>query len=45
VYDEDDKITIGFPLTYIGDDREQLNTDIKDGWVYQFLLIYRFHKE
>lgn len=45
VYDEDDKITIGFPLTYIGDDREQLNTDIRDGWVYQFLLIYRFHKE
>ncbi len=45
VYDDDDKITIGFPLTYIGDDRQQLNTDIRDGWVYQFLLIYRFHKE
>ncbi|MBL7875339.1 MAG: hypothetical protein JNL53_06720 [Cyclobacteriaceae bacterium] len=45
VYDEDDKITIGFPLVNVGDDRQQLNTDIRDGWVYQFVLLYRFHKE
>ncbi len=44
VYDEDDKIKVGFPLLYIGDNREQLNTDFKDGWIYQVMLVYRFRR-
>ncbi len=44
VYDNDDQVSIGFPLVFIGDDRQQLNTDIEDGWVYQVMLLYRFHK-
>ncbi len=44
VYDDNDRVTMGFPLVFIGDDRQQLNTDIEDGWVYQFMLLYRFHK-
>ncbi len=43
VYDENDKISFGLPLSYFGDDRKQLNTDFQDGWVYQTMLIYRFH--
>jgi hypothetical protein len=44
VYDENDKITLGFPLINIGDNRTQLNTDFKDGWTYQAMLIYRFRR-
>lgn len=44
VYDDNDRVTIGFPLVFIGDNRQQLNTDIEDGWVYQVMLLYRFHK-
>lgn len=44
VYNDDDRVSIGFPLVFIGDDRQQLNTDIEDGWVYQFMLLYRFQK-
>lgn len=44
VYDDNDRVSIGFPLVLIGDDRQQLNTDREDGWVYQFILLYRFRK-
>lgn len=42
VYDESDKITLGSVLIRVGDDRQQLNTDFSNGWVYQATLLYRF---
>jgi uncharacterized protein DUF6268 len=42
VYDASDKITVGSVLIKIGDDRQQLNTDFENGWVYQASLLYRF---
>jgi hypothetical protein len=44
VYEESDKIKVGFPLVNVGDDRTQLNTDFEDGWTYQAMLIYRFKR-
>ena len=45
VYDENDKVKVGFPLVNVGDDRTQLNTDFADGWTYQAMLIYRFRRD
>lgn len=42
VYNESDKITVGSVLIKVGDNREQLNTDFSDGFVYQTSLVYRF---
>lgn len=42
VYDENDKITFGTVLLRFGDDRQQLNTDFSDGFIYQASLAYRF---
>jgi hypothetical protein len=42
VYDESDKITFGSVLIRVGDDRQQLNTDFSNGWVYQATVLYRF---
>jgi hypothetical protein len=42
VYDIDDKITFGSVLVKVGDDRQQLNTDFSDGFIYQATLLYRF---
>lgn len=42
VYDEGDKITFGTVLIRVGDDRQQLNTDFSDGFVYHASLAYRF---
>jgi Domain of unknown function (DUF6268) len=42
VYDDDDKITFGTVLIRVGDDRQQLNTDFADGFVYHASLAYRF---
>lgn len=44
VYSEGDKVSFGLPLHYFGDNRQQLNTDFKDGWLYQFVVLYRFHR-
>jgi len=41
VYDEDDKISFGTVLIKVGDDREQLNTDFSDGFIYQVTMMYR----
>ena len=41
VYDEGARVSFGLPLVYINDKREQVNTDFKDGLVYQLALIYR----
>jgi len=42
VYDENDKISFGTLLIKVGDDRQQLNTDFADGFIYQATLVYRF---
>jgi hypothetical protein len=42
-YDIHDKVALGVPLAYFGDSRQQLNSDLKDGWVYQAILLYRFY--
>ncbi|HOX81571.1 MAG TPA: DUF6268 family outer membrane beta-barrel protein [Chryseolinea sp.] len=44
VYNENDRISFGLPLLYVGDNREQLNRDFDDGWVYQMMLLYRIHR-
>ena len=41
VYDENDKITFGSVLIQVGDNRQQLNTDFSNGFVYQLTLQYR----
>ncbi|MEJ0030035.1 MAG: DUF6268 family outer membrane beta-barrel protein [Bacteroidota bacterium] len=43
MYDNQEKVTLGLPLAYFGDHREQLNDDLKDGWVCQVILLYRFY--
>lgn len=42
VYDENEKITFGSVLIKVGDDRQQLNTDFSNGFVFQATLLYRF---
>ena len=39
VYDE--KVSLGVPLTYFGDNREQLNADFSDGWLLKVAVFYR----
>ena len=43
MFDKEDQVTFGMPLTYIGDDRIQLNKDFSDGLLYTVSLFYRFH--
>jgi hypothetical protein len=43
VYDSHEKVALGLPLAYFGDHRQQLNEDLKDGWLYQVWLMYRFY--
>ncbi len=45
VYAESEKITLGSILIRVGDDRQQLNTDFANGWIYQAALIYRLIQE
>lgn len=45
VYDENDKISFGSILIKVGDDRQQLNTDFSDGFIYQVNVLYRFITE
>ncbi len=42
VYDDTDEITFGSVLLKVGDDRQQLNTDFSNGFVFQATLLYRF---
>ncbi|MEX2484657.1 MAG: DUF6268 family outer membrane beta-barrel protein, partial [Brumimicrobium sp.] len=39
VYDE--KVSLGVPLAYFGDNREQLNADFADGWLFKVGVFYR----
>ncbi len=37
----DEKVAFGMPLTYFGDNRQQLNTDFSDSWLFQLSVFYR----
>ncbi len=39
IYEE--KVDFGMPLFYAGDNRTQLNSDFKDGWLFKLALFYR----
>ena len=39
VYNE--KVSMGMPLVYFDDNREQLNADFSDGWLIKFAVFYR----
>jgi hypothetical protein len=39
VYDE--KVSLGVPLAYFGDNRRQLNSDFSDGWLIKASVFYR----
>lgn len=41
VYHDDDKVDLAFPLTFINDNRRQLNKDFSNGMLFQAVLIYR----
>jgi len=45
VYDENDKITFATILIKVGDNRQQLNTDFSDGFLFQAALLYRIIQE
>ena len=45
VFDEGDKVTFGFPATFIGGKRQQLNTNFSNGIIFQGTLLYRFNLE
>lgn len=42
-YSENDKVDWGISAFRFGDDRSPLNPDFKDGFVFNFRFIYRFH--
>jgi len=41
VYNDNDKVSFGMPLTFIGPKRTQLNTDFSDGLIFQIGITYR----
>lgn len=41
----DEKVTMGMPLVYFGDDRRQKNTDFSDGWIIKASVFYRLRFE
>ena len=41
VYDEQDKVNFGLPATFIGDRRQQLNSNFSNGMIFQVMLTYR----
>jgi hypothetical protein len=43
VYDEVDKVSFGLPATFIGDKRQQLNSNFSNGMIFQVTLLYRLH--
>jgi hypothetical protein len=43
VYNE--KVSMGIPLVYFDDNRQQLNTDFSDGWLIKFAVFYRLNLE
>lgn len=45
VYDEADKVSFGLPATFIGDKREQLNSNFSNGMIFQVALTCRLSIE
>ena len=45
VYDEQDKVNFGLPATFIGNKREQLNSNFSNGMIFQVALTYRLSLE
>jgi hypothetical protein len=43
VYDEKDKVSFALPATFIGDKRQQLNSNFSNGMIFQVTLLYRLH--
>lgn len=43
VYNENDKVDFGLPLTFVGHKREQLNSNFSNGLIFQATLVYRLH--
>lgn len=43
VYDESDKVSFALPATFIGDKRQQLNSNFSNGMIFQVMLMYRLH--
>ena len=41
VYEENDKVNFGLPATFIGQKRQQLNSDFSNGLIFQASFIYR----
>lgn len=41
VLDNNEKVSFGMPLLYIGDQRKQLNTNFNDGLLYQLGIVWR----
>lgn len=41
VFEEGEKVSFGMPLLYFGDQRTQLNTNFKDGQLYQLSVSFR----
>lgn len=43
VYDESDKVSFGLPATFIGDKRQQLNSNFSNGMIFQMTFLYRLY--
>ena len=37
-----EKVSLGMPLVYFGDDRKELNSGFADGWLFKTRVFYRF---
>lgn len=45
VYGDNDTVSLGLPLAYFGDNRQQLNMDFEDGLIWQVVYTYRVSTE
>jgi hypothetical protein len=43
VYDESDKVSFALPATFIGDKRQQLNSNFSNGMIFQVTFLYRLN--
>jgi hypothetical protein len=41
VYNDEDKVNLGLPATFVGDKRQQINSDFANGLLFQASFIYR----
>ncbi|HRG00659.1 MAG TPA: DUF6268 family outer membrane beta-barrel protein [Bacteroidia bacterium] len=45
VYDTNDQVNFGLPLTFVGNKRDQLNSNFSNGLIFQATLVYRISLE